>query len=464
MDYYKVALVVIAVVIGSLVVVNLLLYFFPNTFLPLPNHQPFKSVWSAKDKDEMIQLLKESLRITSSHDIEMIAVFGTLLGVARHAGVIPWDDDLDFVISKKRWNELLSLKNKFAKVNLGIIQYSSTLIKIYNLNKSLIPGTSWSWPFIDVFNYRLQGEYVVIDNEGPQGCFSGICTMLKPDDDKILSTDFFPLRTNLFEGIPVNIPNNVDKVLEDKYGKDWETICVSSGYNHRKEKVMRGGKRVACKSVISKVNDNIFNNVWVVNLDRRPDRWKQTNQRLNNLGITAQRWSATDKESPSFISVYNNTNTSKSPGEVACYNSHLKLWKHIYDMEVPHAIIFEDDISIPPTLTLKKVKEAIDDSVGFNILLLGYCGPPLLHTPPKTTSRVGTAQCSHSYAVSRAGLKSLLSGNHNFNQAVDEFIYDFCRNNLCYYARHLPDPKEKLFGKGLFHQDERNGSDIRKID
>ena len=75
MNYYKTTLIVIALVVFLLVVINVLMYFFPDTFLPLPNQQPFKSVWAPEDKEDMKKLLTKSLEITRAHDIEMIAMF-----------------------------------------------------------------------------------------------------------------------------------------------------------------------------------------------------------------------------------------------------------------------------------------------------------------------------------------------------------------------------------------------------
>ena len=90
MDYYKLTLIVVTILLCLLVMGNTLIYFFPDTFLPLPNDQPFNSVWTTEDKKEMKKLLKKSVEITNSHGIEMVAMFGTLIGLARHEGVIPW--------------------------------------------------------------------------------------------------------------------------------------------------------------------------------------------------------------------------------------------------------------------------------------------------------------------------------------------------------------------------------------
>ena len=115
----------------------------------------------------MKKLLTKSLEITRKHDIEMIAMFGTLMGVARHEGVIPWDDDIDFAVNLKDRNKLLSLKQEFKNAGIGICPvaayrvgpfklpfqgWKKQLSKLYWLDRPNIgKHTSWSWPFIDIY-------------------------------------------------------------------------------------------------------------------------------------------------------------------------------------------------------------------------------------------------------------------------------------------------------------------------
>ena len=49
-----------------------------------------KRAWAAQ-----MELLEEIQKICEKHDIRYFAEWGTLLGIVRHGGHIPWDDDLD---------------------------------------------------------------------------------------------------------------------------------------------------------------------------------------------------------------------------------------------------------------------------------------------------------------------------------------------------------------------------------
>lgn len=465
MNYYKTTLIVIALVVFLLVVINVLMYFFPDTFLPLPNQQPFKSVWAPEDKEDMKKLLTKSLEITRAHDIEMIAMFGTLMGLARHEGVIPWDDDLDFAVNLKDRDKLVSLKDELAAVGIGIAPvavyrvgpikipfqgWKKQLSKLYLLDRPNISSyTSWSWPFIDIFYYSET------DTE-----------FLLPDNVSFPKTDIFPLKTNLFEGIPISIPNNTDSLLDKEYGSDWEEVCTSSGFNHRKERSQRSGHTALCKSVTdsSPTEQGIYDNVWVINLDRRPERWRTILGRLKQFGLQPHRWSATDKEDPAVMTEYNKLDPKIRQGEFACYKSHLNLWDFLYRSEVPYAIIFEDDISVPPGVLLQDVTKVLDNSKGFDVLLLGHCSAQWFARKPSDVTGIGSAMCLHAYAVSREGLRKLVEGTHDYSYAVDAYLHKrFCPGNLCYYAKDRAQSHRggKIWAEGLFAQDDNFPTDIQ---
>ena len=50
-----------------------------------------------KLKKELIDIFEVFDSLCKKYDIKYFATGGTLLGVVRHGGCIPWDDDLDTV-------------------------------------------------------------------------------------------------------------------------------------------------------------------------------------------------------------------------------------------------------------------------------------------------------------------------------------------------------------------------------
>ena len=47
--------------------------------------------------------------LCDKYDIPYMLTGGTALGAVRHGGFIPWDDDIDMVVSRKYIDELLDL-------------------------------------------------------------------------------------------------------------------------------------------------------------------------------------------------------------------------------------------------------------------------------------------------------------------------------------------------------------------
>ena len=68
-----------------------------------------------KNLDELHNVLFEMLNVFDSfcreNNIEYSLAYGTLLGAVRHKGFIPWDDDLDVMMTRENYNKFLSSRN-----------------------------------------------------------------------------------------------------------------------------------------------------------------------------------------------------------------------------------------------------------------------------------------------------------------------------------------------------------------
>lgn len=58
---------------------------------------------------EQLNLSKALIDVCERHGLKLFACYGTLLGVIRHKGFIPWDDDVDFVMFREDYDKLISL-------------------------------------------------------------------------------------------------------------------------------------------------------------------------------------------------------------------------------------------------------------------------------------------------------------------------------------------------------------------
>ena len=204
----------------------------------------------------------------------------------------------------------------------------------------------------------------------------------------------------------------------------------------------------------------IFDNVYVVNLERSQGRWNQTVDRLKKININnVKKWVATD--ATKIDDEYKQNKITITKGEYACYMSHKRLWKHIYDLNIPYALILEDDIILDPSTTkqtiLNDINFTIEQNKDFDILFLGYCDGPIFKTPLTQTGRVF---CMHAYLVSRKGIEKILSVNHTFSKPVDHFFYYW--NGICYVSHDTKTSDDKnIFGNGIFFQDRSISRDIK---
>ena len=90
---------------------------------------------------------------------------------------------------------------------------------------------------------------------------------------------------------------------------------------------------------------------FIINLERRKDRLKKISRHLKKNKINFERFNAVDAESESDENlnrnIYQNGPLGKiSKGDLACFQSHYLLWKHVSDNEKKPVLILEDDTYI----------------------------------------------------------------------------------------------------------------------
>ncbi len=135
-----------------------------------------KRVWAAQ-----IELLEDIRQVCNRHDIRFFAGFGTLLGTVRHAGFIPWDDDLDICMLRSDLNRFLSVAQKELPSNCIVLnanlndEYRDIMTRVVNVDSvTLDPGHMAKYhgcPFvigIDIFPFDYipanQGDMDVLIN------------------------------------------------------------------------------------------------------------------------------------------------------------------------------------------------------------------------------------------------------------------------------------------------------------
>ena len=134
--------------------------------------------------------------------------------------------------------------------------------------------------------------------------------------------------------------------------------------------------------------------IFVLNLDRAPDRWLEAQSELGRFNLSIQRFSAVDGRKLTARELHANVTRLAQAilpkGVVGCFLSHRKFWQHVVDNNLSQAIIMEDDVLLVPNFN-ERLAVAIHDfnnlqspnsTDDLDVMLLGAIGKFLLISIP----------------------------------------------------------------------------------
>jgi GR25 family glycosyltransferase involved in LPS biosynthesis len=106
---------------------------------------------------------------------------------------------------------------------------------------------------------------------------------------------------------------------------------------------------------------------FLINLDKRPDRWNYFIKNSANLKFKVTRFSAVDAENLDARSL------KLPPPVVACWTSHQEVARTFLSSSAKYCLILEDDISLTTESTSKLNKLWECDLEGVDLLQVGFC-------------------------------------------------------------------------------------------
>lgn len=71
-----------------------------------------KRIEEKKQKEILVDILKYFDSVCRKNNIEYSLIGGSLIGAIRHKGMIPWDDDIDVILSKENFEKLIKVFEK----------------------------------------------------------------------------------------------------------------------------------------------------------------------------------------------------------------------------------------------------------------------------------------------------------------------------------------------------------------
>jgi GR25 family glycosyltransferase involved in LPS biosynthesis len=79
-------------------------------------------------------------------------------------------------------------------------------------------------------------------------------------------------------------------------------------------------------------------NTFCISLESKSDRWERMTTRFQHFNMDVFRWIAS---TPDTLS--DTFHASLNPYQKACAQSHINIWKHMVEKDIPYALIMEDD-------------------------------------------------------------------------------------------------------------------------
>ncbi|GFO38623.1 lipopolysaccharide cholinephosphotransferase licd [Plakobranchus ocellatus] len=171
-------------------------------------HLAFMPALPFQEKLGLVWLFAVLARALSDAGVTFFMRGGSLLGAARHRGIIPWDDDIDIAINVSDWKrvrEVLScLDGHYVQVEPNMHWKFSRVDNLF--------------PFIDLFFYAESERYIWALTDYTRRTFT------------LRKEDVLPLQPTVFEGVEVLVPRRAVKISKELYSYN---TCESRSLDHK---------------------------------------------------------------------------------------------------------------------------------------------------------------------------------------------------------------------------------------
>lgn len=212
--------------------------------------------------------------------------------------------------------------------------------------------------------------------------------------------------------------------------------------------------------------------IFIVNLDRSPDRYQYMTDHLNSFGLTGyKRWQASDgsKIDPSdmITAGVNKHMVHTRKGGAGCSMSHIQLWRYMVKHKIDWTLILEDDALLHPQFLQlfhhywNKLPQKV------KIFYLGYCDEKI--TSDELVFEQGVI-CTHAYMLSWQGAKYLLDKLVPLQSTIDGSLKDHFSSHSGSYIANCNitidniTPSKYRGGGGIIYQNtEKCGSVLEDI-
>ena len=194
---------------------NLAYSLIPDNFKPLINVDEYRL---------LLEIWNKFTVICNHNNITYVLDGGSLLGSYRHHGLVPWDDDIDVMISrddviKLLW--ILTTEHEYAFVP------RKRALKFFKLQgNSVVRHSGFNWPFIDIFVFWQNRTHL----------WTGFDTVISEFPSFTWNTyekfRYLPIKYRLFEDRLQPVPNDIVYALGQEGYYNTDSLCKSHLINH----------------------------------------------------------------------------------------------------------------------------------------------------------------------------------------------------------------------------------------
>jgi len=208
-----------------------------------------------------------------------------------------------------------------------------------------------------------------------------------------------------------------------------------------------------------------FDQIYVINLKRRPERLQKMDLIMRLLGIDYRVFEAVDGPSltpeqlsyiqflPGYEDPYYKRPMKK--GEIGCFLSHYGIWNHVVQKGYERVIIFEDDVRFAENSTVELaavLEDIIKTRLDWDLIYLGRKkmtahGDEFFVPGHRYLSTLAYSYWTLGYALSQTGAQKLLAAKPLGKMlALDEFLpimYDKHPNKE--WSSYFPERNLKAF-------------------
>ncbi len=201
--------------------------------------------------------------------------------------------------------------------------------------------------------------------------------------------------------------------------------------------------------------NDYFDNIYCINLDRRPDRWEECKTEFEKNNLKVQRFTAIDGKL-----LPEDPRRKLLPGEIGCLKSHIAVLNDIVAKGYRRALVLEDDVQF------------IDDVQGFFSRTIDsippewcmlYFGGSHLSNPIRINNVISRMQRTYTttaYGIVQNTAKAALNKLNQMNNQVDVEYSKFHKGGLCF--TYVPSIAWQRPGKSDIQNDDRDYTSFTK--